>query len=65
MATTLADSDFEDLDQITGRLVAFEQRYNAVAEPFDWTFSRDDLNDLLERIPQHDPPTPAALRAAA
>ncbi len=61
----VSPNDFSDLDQITARLAAFEQRYNAVAEPFDWTFTRNDLNDLLERIAQHDPGAPAALPAAA
>jgi len=46
-------NDFADLDQIAERLAAFEQRYNAVAEPFDWTFGRDDLDKLLARIDQH------------
>jgi hypothetical protein len=58
-------NDFSDLDQIAARLAAFEERYNAVAEPFDWTFTRDDLNRLLERLAQHDPVTPASLPAAA
>jgi hypothetical protein len=61
----ISPNDFYNVDQITARLSAFEERYNAVAEPFDWTFTRDDLNDLLERIAQHDPVTPAALPAAA
>jgi hypothetical protein len=61
----VSPNDFSDLDQITARLAAFEQRYNAVAEPFDWTFTRNDLNDLLERIAQYDPGAPAALPAAA
>lgn len=58
-------NDFYDLDQITDRLTAFEDRYNAMAEPFDWTFTRDDLSDLLERIAQHDRLTPPGLPAAA
>jgi DDE superfamily endonuclease len=61
----VSPNDFTDLDQITARLAAFEQRYNNLAEPFDWRFTRDDLNDLLERIAQHDSGTPAALPAAA
>jgi hypothetical protein len=61
----VSPNDFTDLDQITNRLAAFEQRYNAVAEPFDWRFTRDDLNRLLERLAQHDSDTPAALPAAA
>jgi hypothetical protein len=61
----VSPNDFTDVDQIAARLAAFEQRYNNLAEPFDWTFTRDDLNDLLERIAQHDPVTPAGLPAAA
>jgi DDE superfamily endonuclease len=56
-------NDFFDLDQITDRLAAFEDRYNDLAEPFDWRFTRDDLSRLLERIACHDsdaPPLPAA-----
>ena len=43
-------NDFADLDQIKNRLAAFEDRYNGVAEPFEWTFGRDDLDKLLARI---------------
>lgn len=56
---------FYDLDQIADRLTAFEDRYNAMAEPFDWTFTRDDLSDLLERVAQHDRLDPPGLPAAA
>ena len=52
-------NDFFDLDQITDRLAAFEDRYNELAEPFDWRFTRDDLARLLERIATHDPTAPA------
>jgi DDE superfamily endonuclease len=54
----LNPNDFEDLDQIRDRLAAFEQRYNAVAQPFHWTFGRDDLDKLLARLNAHT--TPAA-----
>ena len=57
-------NDFSDLDQITDRLAAFEDRYNTVAEPFDWTFTRDDLTRLLERIAIHDPAAPTLPAAA-
>jgi hypothetical protein len=61
----VSPNDFSNLDQITARLAAFEHRYNHLAEPFDLTFTRDDLNDLLERFAQHDLVTPAVLPAAA
>ncbi len=47
-------NDFTDLDQIRDRLAAFETRYNAVATPFNWRFTRTDLDDLLHRIDAHE-----------
>jgi hypothetical protein len=58
-------NDFTNLEQITDRLAAFEDRYNDTAEPFDWRFTRDDLNHLLERIGHHDTIAPGPLPAAA
>jgi len=49
-------NDFTDLDEIRHRLAAFEDRYNAVAHPFDWTFDRADLDKLLARIDAHTQP---------
>jgi DDE superfamily endonuclease len=46
-------NDFTDTDQIRHRLAAFEARYNPLANPFDWKFTRRDLRDLLQRIEQH------------
>ena len=57
-------NDFILLDHISERLAAFEDRYNAVAEPFDWRFTRDDLTELLERIAGHDPAAPPQAAAA-
>jgi hypothetical protein len=57
-------NDFYDLEQITERLAAFEDRYNDQAEPFDWTFTRDDLVRLLDRIASHDPAAPPLPAAA-
>lgn len=46
-------ADFADLGALAQRLVAFEPRYNATATPFDWTFTREDLSELLRRIEAH------------
>ncbi len=46
----LTPDDFANLDVLAEQLTAFEARYNAAAQPFDWRFSRDDLNQLLDRI---------------
>jgi hypothetical protein len=60
----VAPNDFFDLDQIRARLAAFEIRYNAVATPFNWKFTRHDLEDLLRRIDAHQNPPEDHLLAA-
>jgi transposase len=59
----LNPSDFTSLDQIRDRLAAFETRYNAIARPFSWKFTRTDLNDLLHRIDAHEQTQPHTLAA--
>ena len=59
----LTPNDFTDLDQLRDRLAAFEARYNAIARPFDWKFTRADLSDLLRRIDAHDKTKTHALAA--
>jgi transposase len=59
----LTPNDFTSLDQIRERLAAFEARYNAIARPFSWQFTRTDLYDLLRRIDAHDKAQPNALAA--
>lgn len=41
---------FTDLDDLATRILAFQDRYNANAEPFDWRYTRDDLNAFLNRL---------------
>jgi transposase len=59
----LTPNDFTSLDQIRDRLAAFETRYNAIARPFSWKFTRTDLDDLLDRIDAHNNIHPGALAA--
>jgi transposase-like protein len=59
----LTPNDFTSLDQIRDRLAGFETRYNAIARPFNWKFTRTDLDDLLHRIDAHDKTEPHALAA--
>ncbi|MFE7397695.1 IS630 family transposase [Streptomyces sp. NPDC057557] len=46
-------NDFADLAQVGDRLRAFEDRYNATAQPFQWKFTTSDLDDLLARLDRH------------
>lgn len=58
----LSPGDFEDLDELAAQILAFEEHYNAAARPFDWRFTRTDLNRLLARVRHHNrhAPQPAA-----
>ena len=47
--------DFADLQALTDRLAAFEDRYNASAEPFDWHYTRKSLDRHLERLTLYEP----------
>jgi len=57
----LQPNDFEDLGEVARTLNAFERHWRSVAEPFDWRFTRQDLEKLTERLATHEPP----LRLAA
>ena len=61
----VSPNDFCDPAEIEARLAAFEVRYNAVATPFDWKYTRDDLNRLLVRIAAHEEGSPLPLPQAA
>ena len=64
----LTPNDFTGLAEVESRLAAFEQRFNATATPFDWTFTADDLHDRLTRIdrPERaDQPEPLTTQKAA
>jgi DDE superfamily endonuclease len=46
----LQPNDFTDLAAVEERLLAFAQHYEQVAQPFEWKFTRNDLDALLERL---------------
>jgi transposase len=46
----ITPQNFADLDELTARLLAFQERYNATAEPFDWHYTRKSLDRLLQRL---------------
>lgn len=51
----ITPGDFTDLEDLTARILAFQDRYNATAQPFDWTYTRDDLNAFLRRLNKPHP----------
>ena len=64
----LTRNDFASLEELAERLLAFGERYREIARPFEWTFTRTDLERVLERIDAQaarDERPPASLRRAA
>jgi hypothetical protein len=55
-------NDFHNLDEVETRLLEFQQYYQQIATPFEWKFTKANLNDLLARIAAHENAqlTPAA-----
>jgi hypothetical protein len=51
----LTPNDYGDLAALARTLNEFERRWNEVAEPFEWNFTRDDLAKLLDRLAAHEP----------
>ncbi|MFI9629622.1 transposase [Streptomyces sp. NPDC052042] len=49
----ISPNDFTDLNQVRDRLRAFESRYNATPQPFQWKFTTCDLDDLWARLDRH------------
>lgn len=55
----LTPNDFHSLAEVEDCLLAFQDRYQQAAKPFQWTFTRADLHKLLTRLDQQ-PLRPAA-----
>lgn len=47
-------ADLPDLDTLAARIMAFQAYYSTTAEPFDWKYTRRDLNDYLYRLGTHE-----------
>lgn len=56
----LTPCHFENLDELTERILGFQAEFRTSARPFDWTFTRRDLHALLERLDQRGRLAPAA-----
>jgi len=56
----LTPNDFTDLAALAQRLLGFQRRYQQTAVPFDWRFTRSDLDRLLRRLDETEQPTKAA-----
>ena len=50
----LTPNDFEDLEELEARILAFQSLYETMAKPFKWKFSRKDLKSVLAKLPNHE-----------
>jgi len=53
-------NDFADLDTLEHHLLAFGRRYEQIAAPFQWKFTRADLHQLLAKAAAPQPTSLAA-----
>jgi hypothetical protein len=55
----LQPNNFADLDAVEQALLAFGRRYEQITQPFEWKFTRQDLDRVLDRIDQAPQPLPS------
>lgn len=58
----LTPNDFNDRGEVPERLLDFQRRYETIAQPFRWEFTRQDLANVLRKLSNADH---AALSCAA
>ena len=55
----LTPNDFPNLEAVADRLERFERHYEAIAKPFEWKFTRQDLIQLTQRLERQGASMPA------
>jgi transposase len=56
----LTPNDFASLAEVEDRLLRFQERYEQMAQPFQWKFTRQDLAALLSKLEAQRVPLPLA-----
>jgi len=51
----LTPNDFASLAEVQAGLLAFQDHYQQIATPFEWKFTKSDLNLLLKRLADCEP----------
>lgn len=46
----LTPNNFPSLEAVEERLLAFEKHYESIATPFEWKFTRQDLEKLMKKL---------------
>jgi transposase len=50
----VSPNNFHSTEELSETLLAFIERYNRAAKPFNWKYTAGDLRDLLRRIDEHE-----------
>ena len=56
----LTPNDLDSVAKGQDRLLQFQERYEQAARPFQWKFTRRDLQQLLARLKRIHPPEASA-----
>jgi hypothetical protein len=56
----LTPNDLATLPELARRLLNFGQHYRDIARPFEWTFTREKLDRVLDKITAQPEPLPLA-----
>jgi hypothetical protein len=51
----LTPKDFASLAVLAERIIGFQDHWQRVAEPFNWKFTRRDLDALMARLAEREP----------
>ena len=51
----LTPNDFPSLAALEERILGFQERWQAVVEPFEWNFTRHDLSALMAKLSDREP----------
>ncbi len=51
----LQPNNFTDLDTLEQHLLHFGRHYQQIAQPFEWKFTREDLNRVLDKLDTRTP----------
>ena len=52
----LTPNDFASLIDLENTIIAFEKRYEKIAKPFEWKFTRNDLSRMMKKLSQSQLP---------
>jgi len=52
----LTPNDFSSLAELEEALINFQDRYEKIAKPFEWKYTKNDLSELMKKLDRHAEP---------